>query len=1382
MKKIIRTLCVIMAVVMALSIPLSAISADTDSKPLYVKDVIFVYGDSLKDAKTNLPKGYTMLETDLNQGTAVVSAVNDVYLAYSTTTNPDEAITDIKMMNMNGGFVLSDYNEQIENVGINVRAVASELKVAVEAFVENYKRGTYGAKAAYKALGFFTVDEADGMSLADYLIYEKVPDSFYLKLVLHAHKDVLSTIISALTMGVQGEAGNTWLDRLERIENPAKVSEGVGYFDKALTLWDQFNDFNEIYDTIDHELFKNGSASLNKPAPDGEEAPGEDVTKNDKAPSVEYTGIEIFYEIAYAALDSRTFGNGKTLAEWFVYPDLVEEELFAVIEVLTPGEYAMLHLGGLLYMILSTSMDETVYKNYEKQVGELLADSATCSVWRGVNSELFYSSIGITDAAARSIAETKAEQELNNDGDSGADTLIRTAGLIAAAGAVVLGVGITVTAISAGSLGAMLTGSVVSTVGVVAAITGSLCIAIGIVIIAIALVVVIIYFFVWLGKLYDEYHPDYSDIPEYMYDITTDKAGNKQYVLYEAAKYHDGTFADVNGFDGKEWHAPYLSRDKAAGNPISAEFKIQIGNGEPEQGFCCATNFGESFAANLNEYAFNDDVKGIFLTYRQEKKQGDDYAKGKYLSDIKIFTDTIDERCINQLLNEKYVLYNVNLTPESDVFTYIGYRTSNSSADALTDIRFASGYSSSQYCVGNGSTTYARCGSVGDLTLYTTRISVFGTPILSNFLVLNSQSAPAGYEPVNLFSGGPAVSIAKGESKNLEDQSKPWYLYFLPSVTYTSGTEYLGGIAVIYDVPYSYSLDNGALSLYRALSKLKYEVLATMSGTYNSEGAILYTTTYNPYRAIYDITAMKNGGSLGTSFTETMQYDGVSYMLATRYTITHQDKITFDYASRVNDARLYVAGIYRGGEPMKVSDIMASTTQSPGENGFIPLAACLSDDGMAVNLSGGMQFDRGTQKAPRKYTMSAIYLYVRKEAYVEGMGITKIYVGSKEDVLGSTDMSCEDLDGFHLTNALTSRGAHSIITKNLNLADSDNTTFIGYTKNPDPEIREKITDLLLYYMPDTTDEPEIEILHNGIPYYLVSDINLFCEEDGTDSKCKRVYLYYAINPAAGSTIIDITIDNTPILDGWQTVRTQNGKALYADMNAYKDDMWFIHVKRTVEEPEYISEVVVGIGGSSSSAKAALIAAGCEYMLTKDLNDGCGVHSNYIYIGYKKTSDPNQAICDLRTTHNEKWDAFANNGALYFRVEGNLNSYTNLLADDIFLYYSKDPAAGAPLRSLETSSSVTNTTRGEYTVSTVVKQNGKASELNDGAWGDYIYLLQIRETVKSKPLASMIGGGSAIVLVSFTLFSAAAITFLCLWRRKQLLQRNAQDVSTTCDDE
>ena len=1380
-----RIIALVLCAVMLTLFSLITFAEERATEKQYVKDVKLIYADSKEEAKKSVPEGYVFLDNNLNAGTDEDAKV---YFVYSTTTNPDEAVTDIKMMNMKGGFVLSDYEEQMKNVNESVKKLANDVKLAAEVFAENYVKGTYGAKAAYRALSAFTLEKDGTQTLADYIVYGDVEESFYVKLVLNAHQNVLSAVVSALAMAVQGEEGNTWLDRLQNnIEDPLDVEELPNYWDDSVILWKQFYSFYEVYKTIDHSKYDPQPPEKNPDeAPEDADAPiAPPVLDTETQPDIANNGTEALYEIAYRTLDKYKFETGETFTEMFLDPAVFKvnkeqfENFFCMLEVMTPAELAMMSLGGPLNMILSTGMNKASYEDYIKRMDEITGGETACYIWEGVNVELFHSSIGITDEAARKIAQTEFERELNNEGDSLGMAGLKTAGLIAACGAVALGVGL-ITYYSFGALmlscfGGSTLGAVTSAISVAGTIFGAVSLALGVAAVVVALVVAIVFFVIWIIEIFKEEHPEYTEIPEFMYDYVEDNSGNNQFILYEGVKFQDGRVADVNVWEGKEWHAMYVSHDKAAGAPIEADVKVTYGDGKIDEGYAGLTSFGYVNAQNLNAFAFEDEVEGIFVTYRQEKLKGD-YARRDYLSDVKLFGGEDPAKVALELKNQGYTLHEQNLTPSSDYVTYLGYKTTNSKSRALTDIRIAYAYNAKQYTTGANKASYAASGSTGDgkLTLYATTISLFGTPIRSDFLILNDRNAPAGYEPVNYFSGGPATNLNLKDGKHI-DTEKSFYLYFLPSETYTSGKEYLGGVAAVYDEA-NRAFENGIGSTDRASDVLGYKVLYTTKGENNLEGALIYSVTYNPYRAIYGVTALKASGEMGSAITQTVSYDGVVYTLTRRLMVTNDNTVSYRISSTgSNNTRLYTAGIYDGGKPMLASDLFASGDRTALPEGYVPVSAIFSAEGGAADLAKGFgqklkALRPGGQ--PKSVSFEPFYLFVKGKAYKEGNYVTDIFLSSKQDIIGSSEQTIpfDSVSAAYVLNQLAASGAHNAILKNLNLADGNNSTFIGYNKRVKKAGVEPITDIILYYTGETSEVPKSEMVFDRITYKRAGEANIFCEEGEADSVCKRVYLYYTTNPAAGSPIIDIQIDNTAIVNGWETARTQNNKALYDDMDEYSGNMWFLHMKRTAEDPKYISEVVIGVGGSDAEAKAILLAAGCDYMLEKDLNNNVGAHSDYVYLGYKRTSDPNEAIRDLKTTHDDEVDNFVKNGATYYKIDGNLNSYTNIFADDIFLYYTRDAKAGTPITSLGTSGSVANWSHGEggrYVVKTVLDRNGNSSDLNDGAGGDYIYLLLTRDKQDGNgALASMIGDGSLVVVIAFAVAAAGAIVTVCIVHKKR----------------
>jgi hypothetical protein len=156
-------------------------------------------------------------------------------------------------------------------------------------------------------------------------------------------------------------------------------------------------------------------------------------------------------------------------------------------------------------------------------------------------------------------------------------------------------------------------------------------------------------------------------------------------------------------------------------------------------------------------------------------------------------------------------------------------------------------------------------------------------------------------------------------------------------------------------------------------------------------------------------------------------------------------------------------------------------------------------------------------------------------------------------------------------------------------------------------------------------------------------------------------------------------------------------------------------------------------------------------------------------------------------HDEDYTSFTKNGATYYKVNGNLNSYTNAFADDIYLFYTKDKKAGTPITSLGTSGSVANWSHGEgnrYVVKTVLNQNDKPSDLNKGCGldSDYIYLLQTRDRQDSGLVASMIGEGSVLIIITFAAVSACIIEGIYIaGKKRQAKETNNIDTQANSEE-
>ena len=136
------------------ALPSTTFAAQPEGGEGYIKSVQLAQAETKEEAKSILESdGYIFLDSNLNEGTGE----DGIWMGYTTTANPEEAIYDLKQMNMNGGFTLTSMEKALAAQESLFFDMANDLNYLVEEFIEAYDEESVPAQKAYKALNFFRV-------------------------------------------------------------------------------------------------------------------------------------------------------------------------------------------------------------------------------------------------------------------------------------------------------------------------------------------------------------------------------------------------------------------------------------------------------------------------------------------------------------------------------------------------------------------------------------------------------------------------------------------------------------------------------------------------------------------------------------------------------------------------------------------------------------------------------------------------------------------------------------------------------------------------------------------------------------------------------------------------------------------------------------------------------------------------------------------------------------------------------------------------------------------------------------------------------------------------------------------------------------------------
>ena len=234
MKKSVRRflyniLVVFMAVLMAsmTAVQVFAAGRNKDKKTerdiatgkLYVKDVIIVNeSEKINLSTTAAYQDYVVLSEPIKTFDAG-SGHEILYFAVKTTENPNEAITDIKAMNMNGDYSYDAYREYLGEVEKWATKKADTTMTALKEFQANWLKGTPSAVFAYNMMNYLVGDNED-VPLGDFFVSDEYAKSHSIQvknIVMKANLNTLTYFRQLLLVGCsETSTDGSFVEKLEK--------------------------------------------------------------------------------------------------------------------------------------------------------------------------------------------------------------------------------------------------------------------------------------------------------------------------------------------------------------------------------------------------------------------------------------------------------------------------------------------------------------------------------------------------------------------------------------------------------------------------------------------------------------------------------------------------------------------------------------------------------------------------------------------------------------------------------------------------------------------------------------------------------------------------------------------------------------------------------------------------------------------------------------------------------------------------------------------------------------------------------------------------------------------------------------------------------------
>ena len=645
-KLLFAAIAVIMVMVLFLTdhfrILLSATGEGKTAK--YVSEVRVYQGSTESKASDACrADGFIPVEGNLNEG----SGYDAVVLGYTTTENPDEAITDVRMMQMTSGFSTVNYADLVARQYPGLDAMIDDEYTAIREFREKVSSGSYNARTALSYLNLFKIPEL-GMKLGDYYLSDALDKAMLRKLLLQTTAVVSTTSFNLLSLGVSDSSENNWASRVYQnkdildVGNDDEESVDAGtdpyadldrtYLSNAERLVATIQDFSTKVQNGQARAAANGGVI---PQLDPNTASAEEMNAH---------AAEPLCIAACELLNQYRFDDETPLGDWLVgmgnrtLSNKAElRELYPLIASMSFGQILTTQLTGFhlcTFYLTDLSAADNKFTDGVNQARALCSSydqTDAISVWEGVDQKLFESDCAVTGDAQRytNVKETMDNLVRRNRAIDALEQISTICTWVSsiAGGLIVLFQLPTMIVSWLGAGNAPLItiswcwhhGTMFFMFGLMGKIASFIA-TVSKILFLVTLVVMLVVF------LYELFKPEcddltYTKIPAMTMDLSVDGSspGANGLLRYDLIQSPDGK-ADLNAYEGKQWNALYSSQNTDAGRPIQvtdgeAPFIVQYKDAKNPAGYKAVKNFDEIYAANLNANVREDDAPAVFLFY-----------------------------------------------------------------------------------------------------------------------------------------------------------------------------------------------------------------------------------------------------------------------------------------------------------------------------------------------------------------------------------------------------------------------------------------------------------------------------------------------------------------------------------------------------------------------------------------------------------------------------------------------------------------------------------------------------------------------------------------------------------------------------------------------